>query len=177
MPCCLAARNILGNIIADQRTVSAEKESYIAKVCEGEELASEFEDMFMVLSDDEPSLRFGSGSAPVWAVVEMSDNDGNILNADLVHLEAGESEDFTGSYGEADAVTVNVLYFRNSGCHTFSRTWRKPVESDDLPLEVVRFTEECMPGSECSLVLRTGSEAEVLASVFDVATEHVRKTP
>ena len=170
-------RFVLSMSVKDSRggTVSAEKESYIAKVCEGEDLASEFEDMFMVLSDDEPSLRFGSGSAPVWAVVEMLGNDGTLLNADLVHLEAGESEDFIYSYGEADAVTVNVLYFRNSGCHTFSRTWRKPVESDDLPLEVVRFTEECMPGSECSLVLRTGSEAEVLASVFDVATEHVRK--
>ena len=44
-----------------------------------------------------------------------------------------------------------------------------------LPLEFVRFEDLSAPGASCSVMLKTRPGSEVLASVFDVSTEQIRR--
>lgn len=158
-------------------TVKSESELSIVKIREGEAVPDVLENVFTVVSDDEPFIRIGVGRGPVWAVVELFDEDGRRLHADVLSLKAGESRDirYVPVNENIDAVTMNVLYFRNSECHSFSHVWHRPAGRQDVPLEIVRLDDECVPGASCSLSVRTDADAEVLVSVFDVSTEQIRK--
>ena len=142
----------------------------------GEVLGEEFENVFCELEDC-IGYRFGVGNGPVWAVVELFGDKGQLLESELITVAAGEIRDIryehTSEY--PDAIEMKILYFRDSQCFTYSHIWRRPVKENNLPLEIVRMDDSAAPDSECSVVIRTEPDTEVLAAVFDLATERIRK--
>ena len=95
----------------------------------------------------------------------------------MLYLDKGEMTTLRYDYKDdyPDALVMNVLYFRDSECHTYSHTWRRQLKDNVLPLEFVRFEDLAAPGASCSVQLKTRPGSEVLASVFDVSTEKIRQ--
>lgn len=163
---------------SEGRKIEGKTELPIIKVRDTDtRLDADFENVFRVVSEAAPELQIGAGCGPVWAVVELFGDRGQRLKSDVLHLGKGEMRilkyDYKPEY--PDAVVMNVLYFRESKCHTYTHTWTRPQMSHELPLRFVCFEDMSAPGASCSIALATEPGAEVLASVFDVATEQVRK--
>ena len=135
-----------------------------------------FENVFCELKDG-LGCRLGVGNGPVWAVVELFGDRGQLLESEVISVEGGDVNtvcyEYTGEY--PDAVEMKILYFRDSQCYTYSRGWHRPVEMPELPLEFIRFEDRTMPGARYSFRLRTEPDAEVLAAIFDVSTEKIKK--
>ena len=140
-------------------------------------LDGDFENMFHVTDEDVPELQIGAGCGPVWAVIELYGDRGQRLKSDIIHLGQGEMKtvryDYRPDY--PDALALDVLYFRNSRCYTYSHMWERPVKEEKLPLEFVSFEDVAAPGDSCSVLLKTRPGVELLASVFDVSTEELRR--
>lgn len=160
------------------REIAAETYCSFVKVADDDtRIASSFENLFRVVDEEEIALQFGTGNGPVWAVVELFGDKGQLLKSEIIRLEAGQMKIMRYGYKSEypDGVRLNVLYFRNSQCHTYNRVWRRPVPSNRIPLEIVRFEDLVLPKSACSVQLKVPADCEVLASVFDVSTERIRK--
>lgn len=160
------------------REITAQTQSFCSKVGDDDAMIdNSFENLFRVVDKEGIALQFGAGNGPVWAVVELFGDKGRLLLSELIRLEAGQMRtlkyDYKREYPEG--VRLNVLYFRNSRCYTYSRVWRRPVPSNEIPIEIVRFKDQALPGAACSLEFRVPSGCEVLASVFDVSTERIMK--
>lgn len=158
--------------------IKGKKELFIVKVRDDDErIDGDFENMFRVIDEGVPGLQIGAGSGPVWAVVELYGNHGQRLKTEILYLDKGEMAELRYDYEVEypDALVLNVLYFRDSKCHTYSHTWERQHKEMSLPLEFVRFEDVSAPGSSCSVVLKTGTGSEALVSVFDVSTEQIRK--
>lgn len=143
---------------------------------ENERLGDEVEYFFCV-PEEGTGLQLGVGNGPVWAVVELFGDHGQPLESEVICLETGQIKTLSYDYKPEypDALVLNVLYFRNSAVNTYSHKFRRPVEKTPLPLEFVRFDDSMAPGSSGSVVLRTDPDSEVLAAIFDVSTETIRK--
>lgn len=140
-------------------------------------LDADFENVFRVVSEDAPELQIGAGRGAVWAVVELFGDRGRRLKSDVLYLGKGKMRTLKYDYKPEypDVLVMNVLYFRESGCHTYTHVWKRQHRSHELPLKFVRFEDMSAPGTLCSVALAAEPGAEVSASVFDVATEQVRK--
>lgn len=152
-------------------------ECLIIKVRDSDtEIADAFENLFRVVEGDDVALQFGAGNGPVWAVSELFGDKGQLLKSEMIRLDAGQMITLNYDYKKEypDGVRLNVLYFRNSGCHTFTHVWKRPVPSRDIPIEILRFENRVMPRDSCSVQLKVPAGCEVLASVFDVSTERIR---
>ena len=167
-------------VLVDARgkKIEGKKEIVIVKVRDDDKnVDGDLENVFRVSDEDVPELQIGAGCGPVWAVIELYGDKGQRLAAEILHLDKGEMTtvryDYKADY--PDALVLNVLYFRDSECHTYSHTWKRRFDDDVLPLEFVRFEDVAAPGASCSVVLKTRPGSEVLASVFDVSTERIRK--
>ena len=125
-------------------SVTSEQKLSIVRIREGEAVPDGLENVFTVVSEDEPFVRIGVGRGPVWAVVELFDGTGRRLHADMLELKAGESRyiRYAPVNETADAVIMNILYFRNSECHAFSHIWHRRSDRQDMPLEIVKLTDE-----------------------------------
>lgn len=172
----LVAEVVLVN--ARGKKIEGKKELVIVKVRDDDrKVDGGFENIFRVADENVPELQIGAGCGPVWAVVELYGDKGQRLQSEMLHLEKGEMTtlryDYEAEY--PDALVMNVLYFRDSKCHTYSHTWKRQMKADALPLEFVRFQDLSAPGASCSVVLKTRPGLEVLASVFDVSTEQIRR--
>ncbi len=125
-------------------------------------------------------IQFGAGDGPVWALVELFGDNGQLLDSRLVHLEgkageAGSLADITYNYKEEypDGLYCSIFYFRNSRQYSYNRSFRRERESLEIPLVFSSFTDKTLPGKECSLVLKSVPGAEAVAAVFDKSTETV----
>ena len=160
------------------KEITDETPSYFVKVAHDDtRIDASFENLFHVVDEDEIALQFGAGDGPVWAVVELFVDTGKLLKSDMIRLEAGQMKTLRYDHIKEcpEGVRLNVLYFRNSRCYTYDRVWRRPVPSDRIPIEVVRFEELALPKAACSVQLRVPADCEVLASVYDVSTERIRQ--
>lgn len=172
----LVAEVVLVNARGEK--IEGKKELVIVKVRDDDrKVDGDFENIFRVADENVPELQIGAGCGPVWAVVELYGDKGQMLKSEMLYLEKGEMTmlryDYKAEY--PDALVMNVLYFRDSKCHTYSHTWKRQMKADALPLEFVRFQDLSAPGASCSVVLKTRPGLEVLASVFDVSTEQIRR--
>ena len=157
--------------------LEGKSEAAIVKVRDDDAgLEGDMENVFRVISDDEPAVQIGAGCGPVWAVIELFGDRGQRLKAEILHLGKGEMRTLRYKYEDdyPDGVLLNVLYFRDSQCYTYSRVWKRKARAAEIPLEFVRFENVAAPGTSCSVVMKTDPDAEVLASVFDVSTEQVK---
>lgn len=136
----------------------------------------EFENVFCDLEDG-LGCRFGVGNGPVWAVVELFGDRGQLLESEVISVEEGKMRTIryerTGEY--PDAVEMRILYFRDSQCYTYNYKWHRPVEIPEIPLEFISFEDRTKPGTRYSFRMRTDPDAEVLAAIFDVSTEKIRR--
>ena len=167
-------------VLVDARgkKIEGKKELVIVKVRDDDKnVDGDLENIFRVSDDDVPELQIGAGCGPVWAVIELYGDKGQRLANEILHLDKGEMTTIRYEYKAdyPDALVMNVLYFRDSECHTYSHTWKRRLDVDVLPLEFVRFEDVAAPGASCSVVLNTRPGSEVLVSVFDVSTERIRK--
>ena len=165
-------------VSARGKKIEGKKELVIVKVRDDDrKVDGDFENIFHVVDENAPELQIGAGCGPVWAVVELYGDRGQRLKAEMLYLGKGEMTtlryDYKAEY--PDALVMNVLYFRDSECHTYSHTWRRQLKDNVLPLEFVRFEDLAAPGASCSVLLKTSPGSEVLASVFDVSTENIRQ--
>ena len=165
-------------VSARGKKIEGRKELIIVKVRDDDKkVDGDFENIFRVTDENVPELQIGAGCGHIWAVVELYGDRGQRLKYEMLHLDKGEMTtlryDYKADY--PDALLLNVLYFRDSKCHKYSHTWRRKVKDDVLPLEFVRFEDLSAPGASCSVLLKTRPGSEVLASVFDVSTEQIRK--
>lgn len=135
------------------------------------------ENLFFVAGVDAPELKIGAGCAPFWAVVELFGDRMQRLKSEIIYVDKGEMKTVGYEYRPEypDFLVMNVLYFRDSRCHTFTHTWERPRGSGYLPLEIVRFDDLAAPGTSCSVVLKTKPGVEVAASVFDLASEQIHR--
>ena len=166
-------------VLTDARgkEIKAESVGCIVKVADDDTtIDGLFENVFRVLDGDDIAVQFGAGEGPVWAMVELFGDKRQLLESEMVRLEAGQMRTLRYDYKKEypDGVRLEVLYFRNSGCHTFSHAWTRPVQPDELPLEFVRFVDRAVTDALYSIMLKTAPDSEVLASVFDVSTERIR---
>ena len=158
--------------------IEGKSEFVIVKVRDDDRrVDGDFENIFRVVDGNDPELQIGAGCGPVWAVVELYGDRGQRLKAEMLHLEKGEMTTIRYEYKAEypDVLLLNVLYFRDSECHTYSHTWRRHLKVGELPLEFVRFEDLSAPGASCSVLLKTRPGSEVLASVFDLSTEKIRQ--
>lgn len=158
------------------------KETYdILKVREGEVLDdSRIGACFMPADGEDIALDLVCGEGPVWAVAELFGDRARLLSSGLVCLEPGLGHE--GCAGRLayeylpeypDAVVLNVIYFKDGRQHSYSREWARPRHEDKIDVEFSSFTDRAFPGTECTVILKTDPEAEVLVSVFDVSTEKI----
>ena len=135
-----------------------------------------FENVFRVVEGDDIALQMGAGAGTVWALVELSDAEGNRLMGDLVHLEAGQMKMLRYDWlsGYPPDIRVDVLYFRNGKQYTYNHVYRRKSSVGRVPLQFVRFEDRALPGVSYSVALQTAGGVEAIASVFDMATEQVR---
>ena len=147
----------------------------LIRICDGA-VSDGLENVFCVGEGNDVNLRFGSGRAPVWAVVELFADKGVLLRSELIHVPEGRMHEITYGYPEEfpDEVQLNVMYFRDGDAATYSRHWKRPQQKDLLPLSFSRFTDVAQPSSLCSLTIRTSPQAQAVVSVFDSALEKIR---
>lgn len=138
------------------------------------------ESFFHVADEDRIALDFGCGIGPLWAVVELFGDRGQVLDSRLVKVGDGSgscvsslSYDYRPEY--PDGVFLQVLYFKNSNIYVYNHEWRRKTLADDMQLEFMRFVSDALPGEECRVKVRTSPGAEILAAVFDVSTETILK--
>lgn len=151
----------------------------IMKVREGDTaLEAQAGHVICVLDDNEPSVMFGSGNGPIWAVFEVFSDDGRRMDWEIVHLEgtsAAEGSVTTRkySYPGSGALRLNIFYFHDGNRCFWSHAWQRTEPDRSVPLEITRFRDESLPSEECTIGVRTSPHAEVLAAVFDVSSEKI----
>ncbi len=135
---------------------------------------------FREFAYDEIKLQVAATTAPIWAVVELSDTDKKILKSEIIYLHGvndgdGSLEtieyDYLESYG--DRLTLSVFYFRDGRAVTYRKNCRRPQKKYLLPLEFTRFEDRTTPRSRALFSLKTAPGVEAVLSVFDKSTETI----
>lgn len=133
---------------------------------------------FRKVEGDDISFQFAASSGPIWAVVELFDPERRLLVSETLHLEGGRGEagslvtvsyPFKESFGEA--VTLNVLYFRNGTYKHYKTIFDRYEPAMVLPLAVSRFEDKTLPGREYTVGIKTQPGVECAATVFDKSTD------
>ncbi len=132
--------------------------------------------------DGEIVMQLGTGTGPLWAVVELFGEGQVLLKKEMVCLDGNVGKPgslvtlrFPHSDRYSDNLQLNVFYFRSGYNYRFGRSFRRPVQESLLPLSFASFVDKAMPGQECRVIFGTDPRAEVLASVFDLSSEKIHE--
>lgn len=163
------------------RECEVERSLLILKVSDADRtMNAAVENMIRVLPGDRPAVAFAAGNGPVWAVFETFGDDGSLLSSEIVHLDGEPGKEgsmitriYEYSADSPEGLRLNIFYFHNGRRYFWTHVWRQPVNDAAMPFEIARFTDKAAPASDCTITLRTSAQAEVLASVFDVASEKI----
>ncbi len=127
-------------------------------------------------------MQLGTGTGPIWAVVELFGEGQVLLKKEMVCLGGNVGNPgslvtlrFPHSDRYSDNLQLNVFYFRRGYNYRFGRHFSRPEQKSVLPLSFASFVDKAIPGQECRLSFRTDSRAEVLASVFDLSSEKIHE--
>ncbi len=132
------------------------------------------------LKDGNIIMQIGSGTGPIWAVVELFGENKTVLKREIVYVGgvAGHSESMlTAGYEYKDEypdqVMLNVFFFRNGeDCH-YGEWFSRPKEEAALPLEFVSFLDKALPGQECTVKMKTDPGSELVVSVYDISLDKI----
>lgn len=163
------------------RECEADHALFILKVSDADRtMNAAVENMIRVLPGDRPAVAFAAGNGPVWAVFETFGDDGSLLSSEIVHLDGEPGKEgsmitriYEYSADSPEGLRLNIFYFHNGRRYFWTHVWRQPLKDVVMPLEIARFTDKADPSSDCVVTLKTSAQAEVLASVFDVASERI----
>ncbi|MGN0195986.1 MAG: MG2 domain-containing protein [Candidatus Cryptobacteroides sp.] len=121
---------------------------------------------------------FGTASGPLWAVVELTGEDAEVLERRAVCLDGARGRegsltviDFNYRREYPDAVRMNVFYFRGGRSESISSQFVRARHNLDLPLAFSRFEDRTVPGTEYTFGIRTAPGVECLAAVYDKALD------
>ncbi len=125
-------------------------------------------------------MQLGSGTGPLWAVVELFGKDYVPLKKMTLRLEGGAGKagslvtlTFPHLDGYSDKVSLSVFYFRNGGRVQLQETFIRPKTRESMPLEFSSFVDKAFPGQEISMKMKTSPDAEALVSVFDASSQKI----
>ncbi len=132
------------------------------------------------LYNDGISVQFGTSEEERWFVVEVYDSHLNLLHSEIVCLgtahETVRVVDLEYKQEYTTPVKLNIFSFKNCESRNQIFKYERPVEKKYiLPISFVSFTDKVFPHSECTMTLQTGRDAEAVVSVFDKASETIRK--
>ena len=125
-------------------------------------------------------VQFGAGAGPVWAVAELFDEQRKPLARELVQLDGkpgseGSIKTLSFEYKNEypDALTLYIFYFRNETHYVFHREFKREKTILDLPLSFTSFEDKAYPGKQYSFVLKSDPGTEMVAAIFDKASERI----
>ena len=125
-------------------------------------------------------LMAGTAGSPMWAVVDLLGDHGQLLEHRMVHLDGksgqpGSLQTLSFTYAEhyPEAVRLLVFYFRDGSSHTFTRAFTRVKHTLDLPLTFSAFEDKARPGTAYSFRLKTLPGVEAVAAVFDKSSETI----
>lgn len=126
-------------------------------------------------------LRFGASAGEVWACVEIVGEGPAVLDSRLVHLDGKAGKEgsildldweFRADWG--DAVTLKVIYFRNTRQYSYNREYRRENSRNNvLPFEFTRFLDMTGPAGKYDFRFKTSPDAECAVTVFEKSTETI----
>ncbi len=126
------------------------------------------------------TMQLGSGTGPIWAVVELFGDDGLPLSKQILYVkgkagEAGSLETLSFPHLDkySDKLLLNVFFFRDGNSCSLEERFSRPETGHDIPLEFVSFEDKTLPGQDVSIIMKTAPDAEVLAAVFDASSEKI----
>ncbi len=132
--------------------------------------------------DGEVLMQLGSGTGPLWAVAELFGEGNKVLKKEMIYLEGkagepGSLHTLTFPHLEeySDNLHLGLTYFRNGQKYYYRRSFSRPEEVRELPLDFVSFTEKALPGQECTFRFKTLPGTEILASVYDLSSEQIMR--
>ncbi len=132
------------------------------------------------LKDGNIIMQIGSGTGPIWAVMELFGENKTVLKKEIVYVggvadrpESMLTVDYEYKTEYPDQVLLNVFFFRNGeDCH-YGEWFSRPKEEAALPLEFVSFSDKALPGQECTVKMKTDPGAELVASVYDISLDKI----
>lgn len=141
---------------------------------------ADIENVFKVIDGDQIGLLFGTTAGETWANVDVY-GVGNVLLAHrFVNLSGAKGKkgslerilfDFEESW--SNIVDIQVLYFRNNRCHSYSHRYDRSAKRLVMPLGFTRFEDRTAPGKEYTFEISTLAGVECAATVFDKSTESI----
>ena len=138
------------------------------------------EDFFKKIEDGDIAIQVGTTTGSTWVVAELYGEGNVLLEHRMVRLDGQKGKDgslkvvrypWKSSYGEA--VTLNLLYFRNGKKYSYSSSFSNDRARYVLPLSFTRFEDRTRPSREYSFTIKTSAEVECAATIFDVSTEKI----
>lgn len=133
-----------------------------------------------VPSGGEICMTLGSGSGPVWAVATLYGYGREVLDMRLVHFagergKTGSLYDLKFRYLDSypDEVILHIYYFRDGKDHMYTYNYERLEEDKTLPLEFSRFVDKSLPGSDCSVSLKTSPDVEAAVTVYEKSAEQL----
>lgn len=175
------------------------KATVSAPRADGKEIKGEQESRILVLTPGEPSLTdagvrrvflagptsvdsrieavLGSVEADAYALVTVYGKDRKVLENRQVPVQKGQLAALDFDYKEAwpDAVRLQVFYFIKGEAVTFQRQYRRARTHLNLPLEITRFADKAIPGTRCTVTLKTEPGVEALAAAWDKSLDAVAR--
>ena len=152
-----------------------------------EELPEPVDVFFRVLDGDGVKFQAGSAVKPLWAVVELVDDDGvpchglnGGVESGMLALNGADgnevtlhtfNRDYCSTYPER--VTAMVTGFRDARDIRWKHSWKRPLKEPPFELRISRMQDKAYPDSYCSIDVKMSPDAELLAAVFDKSTETV----
>lgn len=163
------------------RDVEGERTIEIIRMRESDaSLEAEVESVVSVIPGEDLSVLIGAGDGPLWAVLELFGDRGQLLESRIVGLDGtvgkeGSLARVHFDYKEAypDGVRMNIFYFHEGRRAFWTRVWRRPADNPSVSMDISRFADKALPSSECSIGIRTVPGVELLAAVFDASTEKI----
>ncbi len=138
--------------------------------------------MFRKVDGERIGALVGTTDGPLWAVAELYDDKGNVLESGMIYLEGQAGRpgslqlvDYEYKDWYSDAVAFRVFYFKDEERFEYYTEFMRPRPSCSLPLEYVSFMDRSVPGALTEFRLRTLPGVEALVSVYDRSTESIRK--
>lgn len=135
---------------------------------------------FMKVEGEKTGVLMGSTDGPVWALADLYDDKGKVLESRRIYLEGQYGREgsltFVGFEYKpeySDAVSLRIFYFKDFSSVQYEAEFNRPHPDYDLPLEFISFTDSTYPGAETVFSVKTLPGVECLVSVFDKSTESI----
>ncbi len=147
----------------------------------GGPVPSDIDCLFFVCDEKVPvggkiSFFAASGTHPIWALTELYGEGGKVLYSEVLYFAKGKSAvksiPYLDSYG--DDVSFKMLFFYDYTAFQNEKTLYLDKHTGEIPLTVTSIPDYAKPGETVTVELQTAPGAELVASVWDKATDAVK---